>query len=153
MNLADAIRAATHGQPTAAASKPQPAVKAPTPPAPLPKEVQDDQPVSLTVPEPAAVPEEFHASVATGNVVRLELFLNPEQMANLMKSILAGQHSVMTLREAASYLRISAPTLQKLAEDGEIPGVQIDGKWRFPKPNLDDWLALRSAQLEDQNVA
>jgi hypothetical protein len=57
MNLADAIRAATHGQPTAAASKPQPAVKAPTPPAPLPKEVQDDQPVSLTVPEPAAVPK------------------------------------------------------------------------------------------------
>lgn len=90
----------------------------------------------------------------TGNAVRLEIFLSGEQMTGMLKAIMAGQHSVLTLREAASYLRIGSNTLLKLAEEGEIPAVEIDGRYRFPKSNLDDWLAVQSmAGEEGQDVA
>jgi len=87
--------------------------------------------------------------VIGGNVVRLELFLSAEQMSGLFRAIMAGQHTVMTAREAAAYLRISKDTLTKLAEDGEIPGLLIEGRWRFPKPNLDDWLTMHSVHPEE----
>jgi excisionase family DNA binding protein len=97
--------------------------------------------------------------VTSGNVVRLELFLNSEQMTGLLKAILSGQHSVLTLKEAAAYLRVSPASIQELAEIGEIPGVLVNGAWRFPKASLDEWMTLSAvrrlgSQLEDvENVA
>lgn len=100
------------------------------------------------------LPAPASASVLTGNVVRLELFLSAEQMSGMFRAIMAGQHTVMTAREAAAYLRIGKDTLMKLAEEGEIPGIVIDGRWRFPKPNLDDWLMLNQhGQEEIDDVA
>ncbi|MEX2244787.1 MAG: helix-turn-helix domain-containing protein [Fimbriimonadaceae bacterium] len=96
------------------------------------------------------VPEPPVHSVQGGNAVRLEIFLNGEQMAGMLKAIMAGQHSVLTLREAASYLRVGPKTLEKLVDDGEIPAVEIDGRYRFPKSNLDDWLAHQSAEHEEE---
>ncbi len=96
--------------------------------------------------QPPAPPQ-----VSSGNVVRLELFLSGEQMTGMLRALMAGQHSVYTLREAAAYLRISPNALQELAENGEVPGMLLDGKWRFPKTSLDDWMALTAiAKLEDQ---
>lgn len=95
-----------------------------------------------------------HPTVSNGNVVRLELFLTAEQMNGMLRAIMAGQHTVLTLREAAAYLRVNPSTLEKLAEDGEVPGVLLEGRWRFPKPNLDEWLQFRSTPAEDsENVA
>ena len=93
------------------------------------------------------------ASVTSGNAVRLELFLSGEQMTAMLRAIMAGQHSVLTLREAAAYLRISPSTLEKLVEADEIPGVEIDGRWRFPKLNLDDWLLAKLHRSKEQNHA
>lgn len=98
---------------------------------------------------PVNAPEPVSPHVNSGNVVRLEMFLSAEQMGGLFRAIMAGQHSVMTAREAASYLRISQETLVKLAEEGEIPGVVIENRWRFPKPSLDDWLATQSTNTEE----
>ena len=80
-------------------------------------------------------------------------FLNGEQMAGMLKAIMAGQHYVLTVREAASYLRVSPKTIEKLVEDGEIPAVEIDGRYRFPKSNLDDWLAQSAEHEEEKDVA
>lgn len=140
MNFADAIRK-VHGEPQAAA---QP-------------EAYDLQPNS-GVPQLGfcadGLPAPASASVLAGNVVRLELFLSAEQMSGMFRAIMAGQHTVMTAREAAAYLRIGKDTLMKLAEEGEIPGILIDGRWRFPKPNLDDWLMLNQhGQEEIDDVA
>lgn len=96
-----------------------------------------------------SAPAPASAAVQSGNVVRLELFLSAEQMSGLFRAIMAGQHTVMTAREAAAYLRVGKETLMKLAEDGEIPGIVIDGRWRFPKPNLDDWLMLNTHGHEE----
>lgn len=47
---------------------------------------------------------------------------------------------VLTVDEAARYLRISKEALKRLAAQGTIHGRQIDRQWRFLKTALDDWL-------------
>ena len=49
---------------------------------------------------------------------------------------------VLTLAEAAAYLRISEIALDKLASSQDIPGQKIDGEWRFLKRALNNWLAF-----------
>lgn len=168
MNLADAIRKATAdpngnpvlGQNTVQATgqitgQPQPNPQPQTTsPKPQPKQAFDQDEISKAADFAAqqfAVPEPASPFVANGNVVRLELFLSAEQMSGLFRAIMAGQHTVMTAREAAAYLRVSKDTLMKLAEEGEIPGILIDGRWRFPKPNLDEWLSLQKVNQDDSN--
>lgn len=160
MNLADAIRKASV-EGVALPEKPKI-----SPPAPEVKKLKqtksDDHVAALKIsqnPETVqeAIPDQANPHVNNGNVVRLELFLTAEQMGGLFRAIMAGQHSVLTAREAASYLRISKERLERLADEGEIPGIILDGRWRFPKPNLDEWMHLQGAlhdDLEDQqNVA
>ncbi|HWP31255.1 MAG TPA: helix-turn-helix domain-containing protein [Fimbriimonadales bacterium] len=79
-----------------------------------------------------------------GSVVRLELFLSPEQMHMMLRGILQGAHTVMTLREAAQHLRIPSQTLLHLAESGEIPAFMIDGQWRFARYAVDEWITLQT---------
>jgi len=135
MNLADAIRrASTEGLPSAVEGGPATPSESPS----------EQKNMETQSPEPTS------PHVAGGNVVRLELFLTAEQMSGMFRAIMAGQHTVLTLREAASYLRINASKLVKLAEAGEVPGVLIEGAWRFPKPNLDDWLTLQTVNHEEQ---
>lgn len=102
----------------------------------------------------ARPPEPPMAAVAGGNAIRLEIFLSGEQMATMLKAIMAGQHTVLTLREAAAYLRLGSKSLEQLVEAGEIPALEIDGRWRFPKNSLDEWMAMKTATSEDKkNVA
>jgi excisionase family DNA binding protein len=88
-----------------------------------------------------------------GNVVRLEMFLTAEQIALLFKSIVTGQHTVMTLREAAAHLRMNAHALEAMATEGEIPAFQLDGRWRFSRAAVDEWLSLRPLERKDQEAA
>ncbi len=142
MNLADAIRKASERT-----AVPEPG--------PVPS-LEDAELHSASVAgfDTVAPVEAPHSAVLSGNVVRLELFLTPEQMSGMLKAILVGQHTVMTLREAAAYLRVNPSALEKLAEDGTIPAVRIEGRWRFPKPHLDEWMVQRATAPEvDDNAA
>lgn len=96
---------------------------------------------------PVEVPS-THLAPLTGNVVRLELFLTPEQLNSLFRAVVATQHSVMTLREAAAYLRISPSRLETMAQEGQIPAFLIDGRWRFARNSVDEWLNMQSLQKE-----
>lgn len=40
---------------------------------------------------------------------------------------------VLTVKEAAHYLRVSEMTVLRLAAQGTIPGVKIGRQWRFEK--------------------
>ena len=82
------------------------------------------------------------------SAVRLELFLAPDQVGSLMRSVFSTQHSVMTLREAAHFLRIPGATLEQLANDHSVPAFQVDGKWRFSKPALDEWMNSQDRQRD-----
>jgi excisionase family DNA binding protein len=47
--------------------------------------------------------------------------------------------------EAAALLKIHPKTLQKMARNGEIAGVQVGRLWRFRASVLNDWLEHRMA--------
>jgi excisionase family DNA binding protein len=96
----------------------------------------------------ARVPDQPSPAIAGGSVVRLELFLSPEQLTGLFRAIVGVQHTVMTLREAATYLRVPAGSLEQMAQEGQVPAFLIDGKWRFQRSGLDEWLSMRSHQKE-----
>lgn len=52
----------------------------------------------------------------------------------------AEAHEVLTLSEAAAYLRASEADVLRLAEMSELPGRRIGGGWRFLKAGLQEWL-------------
>jgi excisionase family DNA binding protein len=47
---------------------------------------------------------------------------------------------VLTLSEAAAYLRIGEEALRKLATEQAVPARQIGDEWRFSKAALQAWL-------------
>lgn len=51
---------------------------------------------------------------------------------------------VMTLAEAASYVRLAVRTVYGLAQRHEIPCAKLSTRWRFSKAALDAWLAGRA---------
>jgi len=87
-------------------------------------------------------------NTATAYPVKFELHLSPEQLTGLFKGVVTTQHSVMTLSETARYLRIPSRKVQEMAELGEIPAFLIDGKWRFARNSVDEWLAQRPFRKE-----
>jgi excisionase family DNA binding protein len=50
------------------------------------------------------------------------------------------RQEILTLKEAARYLRLPPASLKKYAERGDIPGRQLGKEWRFLKSALNDWL-------------
>ncbi len=48
---------------------------------------------------------------------------------------------LLTIDEAAAYLRLSERKLYELVSTGGIPSTKVTGKWLFPKLALDRWLA------------
>ncbi len=46
-------------------------------------------------------------------------------------------HNLMTVKETAEYLRIPLPTVYYLVQRGQLPAVQIGGRWRVKKDVLD----------------
>jgi excisionase family DNA binding protein len=96
--------------------------------------------------ESAHVMGEESDSVQT---VRFEVRLTTQQLHDLLQWLARNLHPVMTLREAARYLRLHTAELESLAQSGVIPAFKVDNKWRFLKAALDEWmLAQRAAEYE-----
>jgi excisionase family DNA binding protein len=55
---------------------------------------------------------------------------------------------LMTLKEAANYLRLSHSTLYKLARRGKVPSAKVGGTRRFNRKTLDDWLMSQWSQAK-----
>lgn len=55
---------------------------------------------------------------------------------------------VLTLREAAAWLRLSERALYDLARSRQVPAALVGGKWIFPRPLLERWLAARADGTE-----
>jgi excisionase family DNA binding protein len=146
MNLADAIRQAAQnvGQPVAAGTAKIEVIDNSARSAPKSSTESTMEPAF----ESARLPDPPSAAVSNGGVVRLELFLSPEQLSGLFKAVVANQHTVMTLREAAQYLRIVPSALEQMAAAGKIPAFMIDNKWRFSKSGVDEWLSLQAQKQE-----
>jgi excisionase family DNA binding protein len=50
------------------------------------------------------------------------------------------KYEVLTLAEAARYLRVKKPLLEKLVAEGNIPARKVGGEWRFFRGALQAWL-------------
>ena len=61
---------------------------------------------------------------------RLKLFFNSSVNE-------APIHNLLTVKETAEYLRIPLPTVYYLVQRGQIPAIQIGGRWRIKKSSLD----------------
>lgn len=46
----------------------------------------------------------------------------------------------MTVKELASYIKISTDLIYKLAHAGEIPVSKVGNRWRFHRDEIDEWL-------------
>ena len=78
------------------------------------------------------------------NFVRIELFLSPDQIQGLLKETVGSHRTIMTVREVAHLLRTTSHNVERLAEEGKLPGFQLDDSWRFHKSAIDEWMAHQS---------
>lgn len=51
------------------------------------------------------------------------------------------ENDILTIEEAAEYLKIGKRSIYKLAKAGEIPCKKVLNKWRFVKEELKKWVA------------
>ena len=44
---------------------------------------------------------------------------------------------IMTVREAADYLKLNPITIYSLARQGKLPAIKLGKQWRFKKSDID----------------
>jgi len=125
MNLVDAIRKASQQSHAAQPGAQSPALEASR----MPTVDQTE-----ATPDPQAL-----------QTVHFEVRLTNQQLYDLLGWLARTIHPVMTLQEAAHYLRLRKAELETLAEQGVIPAFKVDGRWRFLKNALDEWMLLQKA--------
>jgi excisionase family DNA binding protein len=59
-----------------------------------------------------------------------------------------NSEKVLTLPEAARFLRVSAPKARALAESRQLPGRKIGEDWRFLQSALIEWLRPKPSSKE-----
>ena len=47
---------------------------------------------------------------------------------------------ILTIREVATYLKLTEKTAYRLAAEGKIPGFKVGGSWRFRQSEIDKWI-------------
>ncbi|MDZ4815392.1 MAG: response regulator [Verrucomicrobiota bacterium] len=62
------------------------------------------------------------------------------------------QPNLITVKEAAAYLRIPIPTVYYLVQKNQLPAVQIGGRWRIKKDELDSQI-LNKAENGNKSAA
>jgi excisionase family DNA binding protein len=60
---------------------------------------------------------------------------------------------IMTLSEAAAYLKLAERTIHRMIQRSEIPCARVGGQWRFVRSVLDDWLISRMQVLPRNELA
>jgi excisionase family DNA binding protein len=50
------------------------------------------------------------------------------------------QQPLLLTQEAAKLLRLHPKTVQRMARDGNVPGLRFGKLWRFRRKDLDAWL-------------
>jgi excisionase family DNA binding protein len=64
----------------------------------------------------------------------------------------ATEHGVMTLPEAAQWLRVSDDVLRDEAERGRVPARKVGDEWRFLEAALKEWLSTPCKSSGRENL-
>src|SRR5581483_11770319 len=90
-----------------------------------------------------------HASLAASRCIndRLEIAMTDVSCKPVRRIRIAELtfEELLDSGEAAALLKIHPKTLQKMARNGEITGVQVGRLWRFRASVLNDWLEHKMA--------
>ena len=62
-------------------------------------------------------------------------------------------NQTLTPIEAGLYLKLDIRTIYRLAKNGLIPALKVDGRWRFNKAALEEWLSCGKTTLSGKNEA
>jgi excisionase family DNA binding protein len=81
-----------------------------------------------------------------GGTVRLEVTLGKQQLAAVLRTVLSSPPSILTAREVAHMLRVKVTQVEELASRNEIPGFLVDGKWRFARSVVHEWMENQSKE-------
>jgi excisionase family DNA binding protein len=55
-------------------------------------------------------------------------------------------YEVLTLEEAAEYLRVTPDAIERMLARHELPAKQVDGQWRFLKESLRKWMSVEDSK-------
>jgi excisionase family DNA binding protein len=55
-----------------------------------------------------------------------------------------GTHELLTLEEAAAYLRVHPRTMARLLTERELPGLKVGRQWRIRRADLDAWVEAQA---------
>ena len=47
---------------------------------------------------------------------------------------------ILTLKELATYLKLTEKTAYRLAAEGKLPGFKVGGSWRFKSEDVEVWI-------------
>jgi len=47
---------------------------------------------------------------------------------------------ILTIKEVASYLKLTERTLYRLAQEGLVPGFKVGSSWRFKRADIERWI-------------
>lgn len=59
---------------------------------------------------------------------------------------------MMTIKEAAAYLKMSQPMLYVLARSQEFPAIKVGNSWRVIKKELDKWIERQYSE-KPENIS
>lgn len=51
-----------------------------------------------------------------------------------------GEHMILTVRDVATYLRLSQAKVYRLAREGGVPAFRLGRSWRFRRDQIDAWM-------------
>ena len=60
---------------------------------------------------------------------------------------MAESNDILTIEEAAEYLRLAKRSVYKLAKAGQIPAKMVLNKWRFDKEALREWVRKGETEM------
>lgn len=56
----------------------------------------------------------------------------------------------MTVKDVATYLKLSPDLIYRLAQRGKIPAYKVGNRWRFKKTKVDHWMeGMKVSSPED----
>lgn len=60
--------------------------------------------------------------------------------------------TILTLPEAADFLRVSERTIYRLSQAGKLPAIKIGGQWRFRKEDIYNHWMKTSAERQQKTI-
>ncbi|PIT76575.1 helix-turn-helix domain-containing protein [Limnohabitans sp. B9-3] len=63
-------------------------------------------------------------------------------------SLSAESEGILTIKEVADYLKVTERTIYRLSQAKKIPSFKVGGMWRYPRKDIDAWIARQTTVTE-----